>query len=179
MGDHVEDRMAPEIPEEASGRRRPRLLRILFAAGLLGLLLAWVDWRDSAEILWEAQLSLVAAATVAVVTGMVLSTWKWLLLLRANQIPLRGTAALECYWIGNFFSNYLPTNVGGDVVRYALLRHFGRPAQVAASLLVERLTGFLVLVALVTLALWARPAYYAIHVLQAVLWLAVGGAASL
>ena len=161
---------------EARRRRRPGWLRILFGAGLLGLLLAWVDWERSAEILGGAQLSFVAAATLAVVAGMVFSSWKWLLLLRANQIPLRARSALECYWIGNFFSNYLPTNVGGDVVRYALLRKFGRPAEVAASLLVERLMGFLVLVGLVALALFARPAYYAIHGLQVVLWLAVAGA---
>ena len=48
---------------------------------------------------------------------------------------------LRAYWIGNFLSNYLPSNIGGDVARVLVLRHAAGVAPLAGSVLVERLTG--------------------------------------
>src|SRR4051812_46136024 len=56
-----------------------------------------------------------------------------------------------------FFSNFLPTSVGGDAVRLALTPSPDRQAQVAGSILVERLTGFIVMLALCALGLALRP----------------------
>ena len=59
----------------------------------------------------------------------------------ARPIHLAYVAAAQLYWIGSFFSNFLPTGVGGDAVRLMLtLRTDGR-GPVAASILVERLSG--------------------------------------
>lgn len=79
--------------------------------------------------------------------------WGWLLRLSGAGLPFRRVLAF--YWVGLFFSNLLPANVGGDVVRVVdVARSTGsRRAAVGATLL-DRLLGF---VAIALLALLALP----------------------
>lgn len=79
--------------------------------------------------------------------------------------------ALKAYWIGAFFSNYLPSNMGGDVVRFFVLRCEGRRPEAAASIVVERATGFFVLLLLAMLSLAMRPQYFGTTGIALVLWL--------
>ena len=44
-----------------------------------------------------------------------------------------------------FFSNFLPTSVGGDVMRLLMTPSRGRTERVAGTIVIERLTGFLVM----------------------------------
>jgi uncharacterized membrane protein YbhN (UPF0104 family) len=85
---------------------------------------------------------------------------KWSLLLRVQGMRPGFGAALEACWTGSFVSNYLPSNVSGDVVRLIVLRTEGRRPEIASSILVERLTGLVVLVALAAGALALRPGHF-------------------
>ncbi|MEW5720264.1 MAG: lysylphosphatidylglycerol synthase transmembrane domain-containing protein, partial [Chloroflexota bacterium] len=61
---------------------------------------------------------------------------------RAQGIPAPFGDLLVYYFVGLFFGNLLPTNVGGDVVRaYGLVRASGRAEAAAISVLVDRLMG--------------------------------------
>jgi glycosyltransferase 2 family protein len=71
----------------------------------------------------------------------VVSTIKWQRLVRVSCGPLPFLPLLRAYWIGSFLSNYLPSNVGGDVVRVLVLRPWARVETLASSVLIERLTG--------------------------------------
>ena len=64
---------------------------------------------------------------------------------------------LRAYWIGTFLSNYLPSNVGGDVARVLVLRHAAGTVPLAGSVLVERLTGVATLALLSAVCLTLRP----------------------
>ena len=46
-----------------------------------------------------------------------LSSYKWLILLREQNISRKLADLWMIYYIGFFFNNFLPTSVGGDVVR--------------------------------------------------------------
>jgi uncharacterized protein (TIRG00374 family) len=68
------------------------------------------------------------------------------------SILLSRLAAL--YFVGTFFSNFLPTGVGGDVVRaYELARQSDRPAEAIGTVLVDRATGLLILFLMALVAL--------------------------
>jgi hypothetical protein len=60
------------------------------------------------------------------------------------------------YMVGLFFNNFLPTKIGGDVVRvHDVARHSGRTAEAAASVIGERLLAGLALGLTAALALLA------------------------
>jgi glycosyltransferase 2 family protein len=68
---------------------------------------------------------------------------------------------------------YFLSNVGGDVVRLVMMHPLGSSAQVAASIFVERWTGFVVLLGLSILSLLLRPQYFLVGNLLFVLWLLI------
>src|SRR6266571_2097643 len=61
---------------------------------------------------------LLFATAVALYAGMLaLSTWRWRLLLHALGFPARLRDLTSSYLVATFFNNFLPSNIGGDVVR--------------------------------------------------------------
>jgi uncharacterized protein (TIRG00374 family) len=141
----------------ASSLPWPALLRAALALLLVGLLLWTVDWRGSLARLRDAAPPLVLAALALVAACVLVSAWKWQLLLRARGLHAGLPALVRLYWIGIFCNNLMPSTFGGDAVRLALARHLGGAAAVGASILVERASGFLVLVLLALAALLLGP----------------------
>lgn len=97
------------------------------------------------------------AAVVVVAGGLVLSALRWKILLAAAgvTVPLRRAARL--YFVGYFFNLFLPTTVGGDLVRGAGLPKSAPLSVVGSSILVERVLGFGCLLGLGIAASWLHP----------------------
>lgn len=128
--------------------------------GALALsLVLWfsVDWTAALAVLMEAGRWLVLAAFLASVANVLISAGKWQVLLRRGRVSLGYAAAAQLYWIGAFFSNFLPTGVGGDAVRLMMTPSEQGRAPVAASILVERLSGLAVMLAISAVALATLP----------------------
>jgi uncharacterized protein (TIRG00374 family) len=71
-------------------------------------------------------------------------SWLWGRLLRAQgvRIPFQKVAAY--YFVGLFFNNFLPSNVGGDIARISdASRYSGRVSPVFSATLMDRLIGVL------------------------------------
>ena len=47
------------------------------------------------------------------------AVWRWNRLLRAQHIEVEQRRLTESIWVSMFFNNFLPSNIGGDVVRIA------------------------------------------------------------
>jgi uncharacterized membrane protein YbhN (UPF0104 family) len=143
---------------------------------VLLVLLGWlVDWRRTIDMLLKSDPRLVVAAAAVLFFGMFISTVKWSRLVRVVCAPIDLWPLLRAYWIGTFFNNYLPSSVGGDVVRVLALGPLAPMAPVAASVLVERITGVAALAVLeaICLALQA-PAPLALGVALWLLVVAIG-----
>ena len=126
------------------GQRMARIwpwLKFVLGIGLLGLLGWLVDWPGTLRIMRRANVELVMLSGAVIFAAMVVSTVKWQRLARFACGPLPFPPLLRAYWIGSFLSNYLPSNVGGDVVRVLVLKAWAPVASLAGSVLVERLTG--------------------------------------
>ncbi|MBA3948260.1 MAG: flippase-like domain-containing protein, partial [Herpetosiphonaceae bacterium] len=137
--------------------RQRRLLlvaRTVISVSLLVYLLFQVNISQLLAASQHLSLALLALAFVLQLAGVFVSSAKWWLLLRAcgQSVPYRW--ALQTYFIGQFFSNFLPTMIGGDAVRvYRLNQRLKQPAIALTSVFVERLTGFLALTVIAALAL--------------------------
>lgn len=85
--------------------------------------------------------------------------WKVLLDLQGHRVPF--FHLIRYYLIGYYFSNILPSNVGGDVVRlFYAGRQIGSHAHAGASVFLERFTGLLLLLALVIVTPLLQPGLY-------------------
>ena len=93
------------------------IIKLILSIGLLGYLLQSVDLRDVLGHFLEGQHGLFAVAACVYVVVIILSTMRWKILLDA----LGGTSSfgmlIQSYMVAAFFGNFLPSNVGGDVVR--------------------------------------------------------------
>lgn len=77
---------------------------------------------------------------IAVITNAI----KWHILLKAQGIPVPLRALINYTFVGFFFNNFLPANVGGDVMRgFGLARYTERSAEAAVSVVVDRIIGLL------------------------------------
>jgi len=71
---------------------------------------------------------------------------RWQVLLRAKGIKRPQKELLSLYFIGAFFNNFLPSSIGGDVVKaYKLGRKTSEGVESAVSVFMERFMGLLAL----------------------------------
>jgi uncharacterized membrane protein YbhN (UPF0104 family) len=86
------------------------------------------------------------AAAALTLAGLVLSAVRWQRVLQALEIRERLPRLVSHTLAGQFVSNVLPTTIGGDVLRVSRLsRDTGETPGTFASVVLERLTGWLVL----------------------------------
>ena len=132
-------------------------LRVVVSAALLGYVLFKADLPSFLRRWPGISQPLLALALVLQLAGVFISSLKWWLLLRAAEQPVGYMWTVRTYLVGQFFSNFLPTSIGGDAVRvYRLNRQTGRLGLAIASVFVERITGFLALTIIGWIALWLQ-----------------------
>ena len=93
------------------------LAKVAISAGLLVYLLGSVDLADVFRHLLEGDGRLFGIAIAIYWIVVVLSTVRWKLLLDALGATSSFGALTRSYLVSAFFANFLPSNVGGDVVR--------------------------------------------------------------
>jgi uncharacterized protein (TIRG00374 family) len=82
-----------------------------------------------------------------------ISVWKWQVILRALKVRISLGKLYWLYIIGYFFNTVLPTNVGGDVVRAITLgKKTGNQAIAFSSVFIERFTGLSALLLMAIIA---------------------------
>ena len=126
-----------------------RLWNIAKLAIGLGLLYFLYTKLEDPAGLWQQILSanklLLLAALVCYALAVATSGIKWGILLRAIGIPVATPRLLTYQWVAEFFNNFLPAQVGGDVMRgYALASDTHRAADATASVLIDRFLGLFV-----------------------------------
>lgn len=88
---------------------------------------------ELADLLWVALLFAISRFAV---------TWRWHILLQSGGIRIRFRDSLSLTFMGLFATNFLPTTIGGDVVRLVGIMQMGYDRAVAlASLAADRLVG--------------------------------------
>ena len=103
------------------------------------------DW-DFWTILW------IVAAFALTMLSFVAATWRWSQMVHAIGLRESFPRLLSHFMAGQFISNFLPTTIGGDIVRIARLRKDVQDTPRSfASVVFERLSGWLALPILILL----------------------------
>ncbi len=141
--------MAPAEQRPSARRALLGWLRVAAAAVLLYVLFRLVPLEAVAGALRTARLWPLALLTATVFCGIALSSLKLLLLVRTAVPEASWSTILRAYYVGAFFNNFLPTSAGGDVMKVREMVRSGVPVgHAAASVVVERGTGVLSVLAL-------------------------------
>ncbi|MCB9134724.1 MAG: flippase-like domain-containing protein [Anaerolineales bacterium] len=121
-----------------------RALGTIFTFGLLLYLLSQQGWDE----IWAGVRQIpggyfVVSAGLIMVSRVVVSL-RWHTLLRSAGVQVTVWQSLKITFAGLFASNFLPTTIGGDVVRLAMAMRAGFDKVIsAASLVVDRLVGMM------------------------------------
>jgi uncharacterized protein (TIRG00374 family) len=126
-----------------------------FRIALSVALIAWLLWanRGSWQRLMEVSLLALIPAVAVFAVSTLLGAWQWTLILRRAGLRVGPGRLQAIYWVGLFFNNFLPGNVGGDLVKISdVAVNTGQVARTVAGTLLDRMLG---LCALVCVALGA------------------------
>jgi uncharacterized protein (TIRG00374 family) len=85
--------------------------------GLLYVLFVRIDPGHLWQLIRNASLLWIVVALALYVLMLLVSTWRWQLLLRAQQVSVGFGALLNSFFVAIFANNFLPSNIGGDVFR--------------------------------------------------------------
>jgi glycosyltransferase 2 family protein len=137
------------------------LLRIALSLFALGVLFQQVGGEGVLRALREADVGLLVLALGLFLSGIVVRAYRWRALLHGLGVRPPFGQLLKLYLVGSFFNSFLPSGLGGDVVRVLELgrgvaSRTGTPQTGASSLapaafgtvFVDRLTGILSLMVL-------------------------------
>ena len=122
----VQYRVFVEQPASSSARRYTVLaIKIAVSVILLAILFSRIDigrlWASArrASLVW------LPAALAVYFVNVLAGVWRWHLLLEAQDVRIPPRTLLGSSLVALFFNNFLPTNIGGDVIR---IRDTARPA---------------------------------------------------
>ncbi|MEI6972440.1 MAG: lysylphosphatidylglycerol synthase transmembrane domain-containing protein, partial [bacterium] len=145
--------------------------KTMAAAALLALLFRFVDWRESFRTIMDIRLPYIAVLLLISFVMNGISCLKWQLFLTARGVKTSFLQLFRLYLVGYFFNNFMPGSVGGDVVRgMELGRETSSRSNSYGSVFLERLTGFIALIAAAIAAAAINPAV----VRTRALWVVIG-----
>jgi uncharacterized protein (TIRG00374 family) len=135
---------------KAPGPLAKLLFKILVSVGLLAFLFNKILDRPT-----------MALAVLVFLVSNVLGALQWHTLLVASGVRLNFLQSFRFYFVGLFFNNFLPANIGGDAMKiYDVSRVGGSVYQVTAVTLIDRFIGIFSLCLLAVAAVLALTALW-------------------
>jgi glycosyltransferase 2 family protein len=140
--------MPDESPSSSIGRRvLVMAAKIAVSVALLAFLFSKIDTARLWVSARKASLPWLVAALGVQAVNLLVGTWRWRLLLDAQHVKLKIRTLLDSYLVATFFNNFLPSNVGGDVIRIRDTASAMQSKTLATTVvLVDRALGLMALV---------------------------------
>jgi hypothetical protein len=127
--------------------RRQLLIRLagtILAVALIVILVREQGWDEILAAFKKLSLSTILLAVGLIVVSRLFVIGRWFVLLRSGGVKISFANATALTFTGLFSANFLPTTIGGDVVRLAGAMQMGYDRAVClASIAADRLIGML------------------------------------
>lgn len=142
--------------------RPPTWLRWLLTAAILLLVFSWVDHSAIWHLWQQADPALLLLALALTVFQVTISAWRWCYTAACLSLPLSWPRATAEYYLSTLLNQLLPGGVMGDASR--ALRHSSDLSaqklpmhRIVHAVIIERLSGQLVLFPVIVLGLALTP----------------------
>src|SRR4051812_30955566 len=110
--------MSSDQSDASSSRRYVLLaLKLSVSIALLAVLFSRIDTGQLWSKARTASVPWLLVAMLIFVGNMITATWRWHLLLSAQGVFIATRRLVGSYLVAIFFNNFLPSNIGGDVIR--------------------------------------------------------------
>jgi glycosyltransferase 2 family protein len=127
-------------------------LKVLVSLGLYAYIFSKVDIEHLWSIVKEANVWYFVIAIAVYVVVQAISAYRWYLLLQPLGMKISYLKLLSFYFLGMYFNFFLPTAIGGDVVRvYYLNKETKRLSASATSVFLDRDLGMAALLLMATI----------------------------
>jgi len=148
----------PPAPTERPWRRRALTL-LKVGVTLLGLyaVVRNLDARAILAVIRQVEPAWIAVGAVLIALSLVVRAYRWHIVLHGVGSAIRFSRLVELYLVGSFFNAFLPSGLGGDVVRAAEAAQDVDSSVAVSTVLVDRLTGLMALFAMALCVLPFRP----------------------
>ncbi len=118
-------------------------LQLACTVALFAGLLRSVSWPLLLVKLHEADAGLLLVGVVVGLSGVVVSAYQWQSLLSAEHIHIDLRRLINLYLVGIAFNHFLPTGMGGDVVKaYYIGKEGNNHSGSASAVIMSRVAGF-------------------------------------
>ncbi len=123
------------------------IVKITVSLVLIVYALRSVDISAILKAMQLASFYFILIALLLIAIGFIISALRWQILLKAQHIDISMFQLIKFYLVGSFFNNFLPTTIGGDIMRsYDVSKTSKSLAQSFAGIIVERLTGMFAMI---------------------------------
>jgi uncharacterized protein (TIRG00374 family) len=130
-------------------KKTKRAVKATVSLSFFVFLFYFVNTRNLVETVKSMDVTYLLLSLVLAAVMVASSCLKWKVSVKLTGANVRFSRICSIYLIGYYFSNLLPSNIGGDVVRsYYLGRSLKSQPQAAASVVLERFSGVLFLLLL-------------------------------
>ncbi|MCM8781857.1 MAG: flippase-like domain-containing protein [Candidatus Omnitrophica bacterium] len=131
------------------------ILRILVSLGLI-VFLFWLMRESLGEValvIKKADKLILFASFLFTIFGIILLGVRLKVIMKAQHLKVNLKEAVSFTFIGQFFSNFLPTTTGGDIVKaYYVSKKTGKTIHSIACIIMDRLLGTFTLVVMMLMA---------------------------
>ena len=132
------------------------IIRILVSFGLLGLL-SWIMKDDFGKIwgtLRNVKTELIGIIMLLIVLNVSMQAYRLKIIFKGEDLDITLKNALRLTFIGYFFNNFMPTAVGGDIVKaHYASKVNGEKLKSYASVLMDRFIGLYTFIMIAAAAL--------------------------
>ncbi len=140
---------------------------MLISAGTLGFLFWKIDAGKTLNEVRQADLAYLLAALSLYSLSLVMRAYRWLVLVRGLGVSVSFGRLVRLYFVGQFFSSFLPSQFGGDVVRAVELTQDTVSSAAIGTVFLDRMSGLMVLAVMGLLVL----PFQAAHMERWLVWL--------
>ena len=155
----------------SQGNWKSTLIKSVVSVGALVIIFWKIGIGSVIERCAGLSMGWVLAAVGCILGSIAVSAWKWQICAKSLDLPHGFWQLIRYYFIGFFFNNFLPSSVGGDVVRVWKLgaSPVDNMPGAAASVVGERLVALFTPTALLGIAFCSLPTVTS----KVAVWLAV------
>lgn len=153
------------------------VLKTAVSIGSLYIVSRSIAWVEVGDVLRHAQYSLMFFALIFFWVAQVFSALRFVYISRALGRGLDLLTSLRAHFVGLWFNQVMPTSLGGDVIKMAILRKPLGLSIAIRSAILDRLSGlmFLLLATAITLPLYTNLFSSHLELVNALGLIAVGG----